>query len=80
MPKYTVRNGHKLVVTDPDQPGQTLDKLGGSTVELTEDEAAQYPGALDLVVEATTAATANTQDVVDAIKGATTSDLHQPAE
>ena len=67
MPKYQVRDGHKLVVTDPDHPGQTLDKLGGAHVDLTEDEAAQYAEALTLV----SPATADTAEVAEAIKAGT---------
>jgi len=55
MPQYKVRPGNKLVVTDPDRPGQTLDLTGGDTVELEPEVAAQYPTALDLVESAQTA-------------------------
>jgi hypothetical protein len=51
MPKYTVKPGRKLVVTDPDRPGQTIDKLGGDEVELDADAAESYADALDLVHE-----------------------------
>lgn len=48
MPQYKIRPGHKLVVSDPDRPGETINRIGGDIVELTADEAAEYPGVLDL--------------------------------
>jgi hypothetical protein len=47
MPDYKVRTGYKLTVADPANPGRTLDKLGGDTVELTPEEAAQFADALE---------------------------------
>jgi hypothetical protein len=47
MPQYKVRTGHKLTVANPAKQGQTLDKLGGDTVELSTEEAAQFADALE---------------------------------
>lgn len=48
MPQYKIRPAHKLVVADPDRPGETINRIGGDLVELVAEEAAEYADVLDL--------------------------------
>jgi hypothetical protein len=49
MPIYKVKPGHKVVVSDPANPGRTLDKLEGEKLTLELDDAEPLLGSLDLV-------------------------------
>ena len=62
MPQFKIRPGHKLVVADPKRPGQTKDMLGGDVVDLSPDEAAEYPDALDVVAETEAPSTVEQHD------------------